>query len=402
MDPVDLLREGQRIWVSGSSGEPTALLDHLANTSVPDNVHFVQFPLAGMNEHDYTAWNDSAQVTTFFMTPTLAKADPDRMHYVPMQMRWTFDYVREHTDVALISVAYDQNGVLRLGANVDFVEAAFQGAQTVIAQLNTDMVAAAGSPQVVPSRLDCLFEAGHAVPQLAPPKIDAAAATIGRLVAALIDDGDCIQTGIGAIPAAILNELRTKNDLGMHGGLIDDGGMALIRNGNVTGSRKAIDQHQHITGAVLGSSAVMDWLADEPSVVFRGADHTHEVSVIRQLDNFVSINSAVEIDLHGQVNAEVAGGRQISGTGGSVDFMRAAKASKNGRSIVAMTATARRGEVSRIVPRVEMATALRTDVDYVVTEYGVAHLRDLPLDARAQALIAIAAPQFRDALKDSA
>jgi 4-hydroxybutyrate CoA-transferase len=149
----------------------------------------------------------------------------------------------------------------------------------------------------------------------------------------------------------------------------------------------------------LGSRELLDWLAQTPTVQFRGADYTHETSVIGQLSRFVSVNSAVEVDLYGQINAEVAGGRQISGTGGSVDFMRAARASAGGRSVVAMTATARGGTVSRIVPKVELVTALRTDVDVVVTEYGVARLRDAPVRARAEALIEIAAPQFRDELR---
>ena len=217
----------------------------------------------------------------------------------------------------------------------------------------------------------------------------------------LISDGYSLQTGIGAIPAAILSQLNDKNDLGMHGGLIDDGGMQLIENGNLTGARKALDTHKHVTGMALGSAELMTWLAGRHDVVFRGANHTHEVSAIRQLDGFVSVNSAVEVDVFGQVNAEMAGGRQISGTGGSVDFMRAAKASKGGRSIVAMNATARGGTVSRIVPKVEMVTALRTDVDTVVTEYGVAQVKDLPNQARAEALINIAAPQFRDELRAS-
>ena len=150
----------------------------------------------------------------------------------------------------------------------------------------------------------------------------------------------------------------------------------------------------------LGGKALLDWLADAPRVVFKGADYTHEVAVIRQLPGFVSINSAVQVDLTGQVNGEAVGGRRISGTGGSVDFMRAAKSSRNGRSIIAMTATARHGTASRIVPKAEVVTALCTDVDIVVTEYGAAHLRDLPLGARAEALIAIAAPKFRDELRD--
>ena len=301
----------------------------------------------------------------------------------------------------LLQVAYDHEGRLRVGPNVDFHDSVLAQGPIVIAQLNPTLVAPAGSPLINPALIDAMFESDESAPALAPANIDEAAQAIGGLVAGLIRDGDCLQTGIGAIPAAILSQLSDKNDLGMHGGLIDDGGMQLIENGNLTGARKALDTHKHVTGMALGSAELMSWLAGRRDVVFRGANHTHEVSAIRQLDGFVSVNSAVEVDLFGQVNAEMAGGRQISGTGGSVDFMRAAKASKGGRSIVAMNATARGGSVSRIVPKVEMVTALRTDVDTVVTEYGVAQIKDLPNQARAEALINIAAPQFRDELRAS-
>jgi 4-hydroxybutyrate CoA-transferase len=222
---------------------------------------------------------------------------------------------------------------------------------------------------------------------------------IAKHVAGLIRDGDCIQTGIGAIPAAILAALTDRNDLGLHSGLLDDGGRALIQRGVMTGAVKSLDRGFHVTGMALGGAELHAWLADERSVMFRGADHTHDFSVIRQIDNFVSINSAVEVDLYGQINAEQVDGRQISGTGGSVDFMRAAKAARGGRSIVAMSATARGGSVSRIVPAVSLVTALRTDVDLVVTEYGIAALRDAPAARRVDALIDIAAPQFRDELR---
>ena len=251
------------------------------------------------------------------------------------------------------------------------------------------------------SRIDSMLVTNRPLYEFPAPAPDSSAIAIGEQVAGLIRDGDCIQTGIGAIPAAILLALRDKNDLGMHGGIVDDGGMALIGNGNVTGANKPVDTNRHVTGMAIGTHALMDWLAETPEVLFKGANHTHEVGVIRQLPGFVSVNSAVEIDLMGQVNAEFAGGRQISGTGGSVDFMRASRLSPGGRSIIAMNATARGGTASRIVPRVEVVTALRTDVDTVVTEHGVAELRDLPLVARAEALIAIAAPEFRDELREA-
>ena len=397
---AELLAPGQRIFVAGSSNEPTALLEAMAQMQLPEDLHFLQFPIAGLNGVDFTTWNDSADLTTFFMTPTLAKADVQRIHYLPMQMRAVFDYLAKDVDVCLLQVAHDRNGVLRVGPNVDFVAAVLSGARIVIAELNRHIVAPLGCPRIESAQIDYLLESDRSLATMATPKIDEAAQSIGKLVAGLINDGDCVQTGIGAIPAAILNELSAKNDLGLHGGLIDAGGMRLIEAGNVNGARKAMDRGLHITGMALGDSELFDWLADQPSVVFRGADHTHEVSAISKLDNFVSINSAVEVDLYGQVNAEFAGGKQISGTGGSVDFMRAAKASKGGRSIVAMNATARGGTVSRIVPQVDMVTALRTDVDIVVTEFGVAQLKDLPNRQRQDALIEIAAPQFRDELRE--
>ncbi|MEC7991259.1 MAG: acetyl-CoA hydrolase/transferase C-terminal domain-containing protein [Pseudomonadota bacterium] len=397
---AELLAPGQRIFVAGSSNEPAALLEAMAQMQLPEDLHFLQFPIAGLNGVDFTTWNDSADLTTFFMTPTLAKADVQRVHYLPMQMRAVFDYLAKDVDVCLLQVAHDRNGVLRVGPNVDFVAAVLSGARIVIAELNRHIVAPLGCPRIESAQIDYLFESDRSLATMATPKIDEAAQSIGKLVAGLINDGDCVQTGIGAIPAAILNQLSTKNDLGLHGGLIDAGGMRLIEAGNVNGARKAMDRGLHITGMALGDSELFDWLADQPSVVFRGADHTHEVSAIAELDNFVSINSAVEVDLFGQVNAEFAGGKQISGTGGSVDFMRAAKASKGGRSIVAMNATARGGTVSRIVPQVDMVTALRTDVDIVVTEFGVAQLKSLPNRQRQDALIEIAAPQFRDELRE--
>lgn len=397
---IEFLSPGQRIFVGAASNEPRSLLEHLGNSRLPENLRFIQFPLGAMNSVDFTALSDTSSVESFFMTPALAKAvDPSRVFFKPMQMRWVYDYLTTHVDVALLQVAYDRHGVLRLGPNTDFVGAVLASAKVVLAELNRAIVAPAGAPMIAESKIDLLFESDRSLPEMPPPEIDAAAAAIGQRVADLIQDGDCIQTGIGAIPAAILGQLTDKNDLGMHGGLIDDGGMALIQAGNLNGTRKPIDTGLHVTAIGLGTQSLIDWLAETPEVVFRGANHTHEASVIAQLPGFVSINSAVEVDLFGQINAEMAGGRQISGTGGSVDFMRAAKHAKGGRSIVALNATARGGTVSRIVPKVEMVTALRTDVDLVVTEYGIADLKHGSNQERAAALIAVAAPEFRDDLR---
>ena len=393
------LKPGQRIFVSGGSGEPTGLLAALAAAQLPERLHFFQFPLPGYNQTDFTAWHPTYQMTTPFMAPHLRQADQGRLHFLPMGMRAVHEHLRRGIDVALIQVARDRDGRLRLGPNVDFLAAVLANAEVVLAECNEAFQAPAGCPLIDAKRLGSTLTTHRPLFEFPAPRVDAEAEAIGQLTASLIDDGDCVQTGIGAIPAAILSALQDKNDLGLHGGLIDDGGMALIRAGVVTGTNKPIDRGLHVTGMALGSQTLVDWLAETPEVVFRSADHTHEVGVISQLPQFVSINSAVAVDLMGQVNGEAVGGRQISGTGGSVDFMRGARASPGGRSIIAMNATARGGTVSRIVPRVEVVTALRTDVDIVVTEYGVARLRNLPLEARAEALIAIAAPQFRDELR---
>lgn len=392
-----LLRPGMRVWVGGGSNEPLALLDALRQQ--PDaarGVTFTQFPLPAVNSFDFTALHAEAGLVTFFMTPALKGS---RARFLPMRMRLAFDHLREaRFDLAFIAVGERADGSYAIGPNVDFAAGVLETARVVVAELRTNAPLPAGALPVDAGRLDHIVVSEERPSAMPRPTIDAAARHIGAWVAELVADGDCVQTGIGGIPAAVLEALDQKNDLGLHGGLIDDGGMALITAGNVTGARKAIDMHRHVTGMALGSGALYDWLAERSDVEFRGADYTHDLDVIRRIDRFVSINSAVQVDLFGQVNAEMAGGRQISGVGGAVDFMRGACASRGGRSIVAMHATARGGSVSRIVPCVELVTASRTDVDVVVTEFGVAELAGKTNDARRAALIDIAHPDFRDEL----
>ena len=399
-----MLRPGMKVFVGGSSNEPLALVEALGQQpEAADGIRFVQFPLPGLNRTDFSALRESAAMTTFFLTPDLhAGYAAGRVRFLPMHMRNVFDYLQEaDLDMALMQVGTSADGQLRVGPNADFFAAATT-ARTVVAQLNRSFVAPAGAPPVDPDDIDYLIESDRPLPTLAPPTIDDTTRVIGSHVASLIQDGDCIQTGIGAIPAAILAALSDKNDLGLHGGLIDDGGMALIASGVATGQAKSYLPGRHVAGMALGSSRLFDWIAERPDVVLAGADVTHDVRVLAGIDNFVSINSAVEVDLLGQVNAEVVGNRQISGTGGAVDFMRGARLAKGGRSIVAMTATARAGSQSRIVERVAVATALRTDVDIVVTEYGIAKLHGVAEAARRQALVDVAHPRFRDQLARAA
>jgi len=401
---LDLLKPGSVVYVGGACAEPQGILELIeAQGGQLHDIHYIQQPLGVVNKRDLSRLTRDSTHRTFFMTPFLRDGLKEgRVEFVPMHMRTIFDYLAQTTiDVALLQAARDVNGQLRFAPNVDYVDAVLQSADHLVIEENTSYLAPIGTPLVDLSRVDLLLKIDSKKPLVPVVETDEVSEKIGRLIATLIQDGDCLQTGIGAVPAAILANLNECNDLGFHGGLMDDGVMALIRQGNINGKRKNIDTSKHVLGMALGSEELLTWLSSDPlsqHVIFRSADYTHESTIIRQLDNFVSINSAVEIDLMGQVNAEVAAGRQISGTGGSVDFMRSAKASRGGRSIVAMSSTARRGTVSRIVAQVGVVTALRTDVDIVVTEFGIAELRNESLQSRAEKLISIAHPDFRDEL----
>ncbi|MCB1645342.1 MAG: hypothetical protein KDI36_07810 [Pseudomonadales bacterium] len=394
-----MIPPGATVYIGGSTGEP----QHTLRQFQPEGpCHFFQQPLAAVNKLDFSTFGNGSQQSTCFMTPALAaSAAAGRVHFIPMQMRAIYDYLRDRQfDFALLLAAADIHGELRYAMNNDYPGAVIGSGTKIIVEVSDQFTAPLNALPVADS---AHFLIRGITPAIHYPvaEIDATSQRIGEHVASLIRDGDCLQTGIGAVPAAVLAGLTDRNDLGMHSGIIDDAAMALIQSGNLNGAAKAVDTGKHIAGMVLGTGALAEWLTTENSVIFRGADYTHDPSVIRQLDNFVSVNSAVEIDLDGQVNAEVAGGRQISGTGGSVDFMRAAKLSKGGRSIVALSATARGGSVSRIVTRVEKLTALRTDVDIVVTEFGIAELKTASLRERAERLINIAHPDFRDELRST-
>lgn len=403
-----MLRPDMRVWVAGSSNEPRAVVEGLAEAAkrdpaAPRGVTFLQFPLPGLNRFDFSSLGDETRMETFFLTPHLREGHAaGRVQYVPMHMRHIYGYLGRGIDMALTQVARDADGMLRAGPNVDFHAAAVGSAKVVVAELNTTLPALAGAPVVDESAIDYLVlsDKGPMTTPAASP--DAVSRAIGAHVASLIRDGDCLQTGIGAIPAAILAALADKNDIGLHGGLLDDGGRALIEAGVVTGAAKTHMRGLHVTGMIVGSRGLFEWAASREDVSLQGANVTHDSSVIARIDDFVSVNSAVEVDLDGQVNAEVVAGRQISGVGGAVDFMRAARLSRGGRSIIAMTATAAKGRISRIVPRTAIVTAPRTDVDIVVTEYGIARLHGVAQDARAEALIAIAHPDFRDELRNVA
>jgi 4-hydroxybutyrate CoA-transferase len=404
----EVLHAGMTVFVAGATAEPREILQALASRSeCCAGVRFVSASVPGINGVDFSALHPQASSTAFLATaenrPSIAA---NRVDFIPLHYSGIYRYLEREMkiDAVLLQLPPPQGeGTAGLGISVDFIPAVLAKARLVIGEINPRQPRPKDSPRLPFTRLDYAIACDRPVPTLATAAISDVARQIGRHVSELIQDGDCLQIGIGAIPDAILSSLSGKNDLGIHSGMISDGVMALAEAGNITGRRKSEDAGRIVSGVTLGSERLIAWAGEAPQLTVRPVGYTHDSGVIRRIDHFVSINSALEVDLFGQVNADMLKGRQLTGTGGAVDMMRGAALSGGGRSIVALSATADGGKVSRIVAALgphTAATALRTDVDYVVTEYGARRIRHLPVAARAQALIEIAHPDFRAGLRD--
>lgn len=405
---VKRIAPGATVYIQGSAGEPTTLVAAIA--ADPDcgaGCTFVGVGVPGVNRTDYASLHPTARAIAFFGTPDNAESLRDgRTALIPKQYHALYRYLAEDldVDVAVIQVGPARaDGAFPQGLGVDSQPAVLDKAKLVIAEVNRSMPVGGNAPPVPPGRVDIAVEVDHAPCELKIGAVTDDVQAVAHNVARLVRDGDCIQIGIGTLPVAVLRALSTKNDLGIHSGMLADGMPELVDRGNVTGRRKTIDTGVILGGVSMGSQALYDWTVGRDDIVYRPISYTHDSALIGRIDNFVSINSGLEIDLFGQLNAETVAGMQVSGTGGSVDFMRGAARSRGGRSIVALTATARRGALSRIVAGIErgsIVTGLRTDIDHVVTEFGVADLRNLPVHQRPDALIEIAAPAFRDELRE--
>ena len=249
--------------------------------------------------------------------------------------------------------------------------------------------------------MDGLIENNIELPVLPPVKLDEVSVTIGGLIAEQIPDGACIQLGIGAIPDATGMALKTKKDLGIHTEMFTDSMVELIECGAVNNSRKQIHRGQSVTTFAFGSKRIYDFIDDNPAIALLPVDYVNNPEVICKNDNMISINAALEVDLWGQVCAESVGTKHMSGSGGQIDYVRGACQSKGGKSFIAFSSTAKGGTISKIKPILTpgaVCTTSKNDVDYIVTEYGLAHLRGCSLGERAKRLIAIAHPDFRDEL----
>ena len=295
----------------------------------------------------------------------------------------------------------DADGNYSYGTYHFYVEAARKAGKTVIAEINAQTPHTTSARMVPTAEIDYVVETDYPLPELNEPTISDVDERIGRNVADLIEDGATLQLGAGSIPDAIARFLGEKRHLGLHSEMISDGAIDLIESGVIDNSQKTIAPGRSVVSFVLGTRRLYDFIDRNPDVVFQPIDETNDPFVIAQNPKVVAVNAALQVDLTGQGNSESLGTRQLSGVGGQIDFARGAAGSPGGKFIIALPSTAKGGTISRIVPMLEAGaavTASRSDIDYVVTEYGAARLRGRSLRERAHALAEIAHPDFRDRL----
>jgi acetyl-CoA hydrolase len=308
-------------------------------------------------------------------------------------------------DVVLVQLSEaDEDGLHSLGLVADYLQTAIAMARTTIAEVNPRVPRTFGDTAVPAARIAKVVRDDRPLIELAPRPLTEEDRAIGRLIAAVVPDGATIQVGIGGTPDAVLAELRDHHDLGVHSGLVTDAILDLVERGVVTNRRKEIDASSLVTGALLGTERLYRWADENPHLLMKPVTYTHGIGVLSSFASFFAINSAIEVDLTGQINAEMVDGRHVGLIGGQGAFARAAISSPNGRSIIALPSTAKGGAVSRIVARLGdgVVSTPRADADLFVTEHGVADVRGRTIRERTRRLIAIAHPDHRAQLERAA
>lgn len=395
---------GDTVFIGTGCGQPRRLVrglveygDHLTDVTILDMLTVGEAPYAD------PAWRRRFRVKTFFIAEAMREAiargvgeyTPIRLSRIPEEMHAG----RLAVDVALIGVSPpDEAGLCRLGVSVDIVRAAAANARYVVAQVNDAVPRTRGHGAIHVDEIDLLVPFDEPLVEVADAEPDDVQRQLGRRVATLVDDGSTIECGIGAAPRAIAEALAHKRDLGVHTEMFGDWIIDLVEAGAVTGAKKTINRGRVVASFCMGTKRLYDYVDDNPAFEFHPTEYVNDPSVIARHENMVAINMALEVDLTGQVAADSIGSRLHSGVGGQVDFVRGAADSRGGKAVIALPSTAGDGAVSRIVPTLTPGAGVvtsRADVQYVVTEHGVASLHGKSIHERALALINIAAPAFR-------
>lgn len=395
------VRPGDRIVVGQATGEPQTLTEALVAQRA--RVGPVGLFLGSCFSRSFAPeHSDHIRFSGFGAVGTVRKlAAGGAIDVVPCHVSQVASYIEGGLigcDVAFVQLSpAGSDGRHSFGVINDYVQAAIASARIVVAEINDQVPQSFGDVGLSPQQIDFAVYSSRPVVELPSVTIGALEQTIAGHVSKFIEDGSTLQVGVGAIPDAILHAITDRRDLGVHSGSIGDGLVALMERGIVTNARKPIDAGVSVTGALMGTRRLYDFANCNPAIALRASRYTHDATVLAQIPNLVAINSAVEVDLTGQVNAEVAAGAYIGATGGQGDFQRAAHRAPRGHAIVALPSMA--GASSRVVSRLSgPVTVARHDADIVVTEYGSAQLKGCPLAERARRMIAIAHPDWRDTL----
>ncbi len=406
-DAISLVRNGMRVFVHGAAATPSPLLDALCERADLESVSLYHLHTEGPARFGDLDQAGRLRSVSLFTGPALRGAVHEgRADFMPIflsEIPRLFRTRRVPLDVALVQLSPpDRHGLCTLGTSVDAARAAVDSATIVIAEINERMPRTHGNSVVALDRISAFIHTDRALPGHAIDAPGEVEHRIAEQVAALVEDRSTLQLGIGTIPDAVLARLHDKHDLGIHTEMFSDGLVALVEAGVVTNRYKHVHPGRIVTSFVSGSRRLYDFVDDNPLVEFHGCDRTNDVSIIRKNPRVVAINSAIEIDLTGQVCADSIGHRIVSGIGGQMDFMGAASSTDDGVPIIAMPSMAKGGTVSRIVPALREGAGVvttRGHVHWVVTEHGAVDLHGMTLRQRGEALVAIAHPDARAELR---
>jgi acyl-CoA hydrolase len=407
LDLAAFLRPGDHIIWGQACGEPTTLVEALIAQAEGIG------PLSAFAATSFSGLL-SAEAATRLNLSSLGAigalrsvAATGRLGIVPCHVSQVGTMIEQGLiacDVAFVQVSPpDANGNHSFGLISDFVHTAVEKVRVVIAEVNECVPFTLGDAVLPAARIDCAVCVSRTPVEVFPAPIGETDLAIAKIAAGYIEDGAVIQVGIGAVPDAILRLLRDRRDLGVHSGMIGDGLVDLVEAGVVTNGLKPIDRGVSITGALIGTRRLYKFADRNQQIGMRRSSYTHSEAVLSRLTRLVTLNSAMEVDLTGQVNAEQTGDQYLGGTGGQVDYVRAGSRSPGGRSIIALPATSKGGRVSRIAATLSgPVTTARSEVDVIATEFGAAELRGQTLAERARRLVRIAHPDFREELDRSA
>lgn len=402
-EAIKLVKSGDRVVLGHAVGIPTyitdAMVDHKEDYT---DVEMVQLVPMGNCRFCEPGTEGHFRLNSFFCGG-LNKKDimEGRADFTPCYFNEFPGLFRDElpVDVAILQATPpDKHGNISFGVSVDYAMEAARYAKKVIVEINSQMPRTLGDTTIPVSMVDAFVLHDHPVIELPIAKIGETEKAIGENCAKLVKDGDTLQLGIGAIPDAVLLFLKDKKDLGIHSEMISDGVVNLFEAGVITNQKKNFHTGKSVVNFLMGTKRLYDYADDNPAVAMFPVSYVNNPYIAAKNDNLVAINSCVQIDFTGQICSESVGANQISGVGGQVDFARAAKMSKGGRSIIAIASTAGKGKISKIVPLLDNGAAVTTsrcDADYVVTEFGIAHLKGKCIRERAKSLIAIAHPDFR-------